>query len=120
MIDLAVAWTFIKETDVPEEVPKILLPDEEIIAVYKTVKDLAIFTNSRLIVRDAPVLAPKKVETYVLPYKAIQMWSTEKNGAILDFGSDVELWTQVGRMKISLKKDINLSDFEAVLSRVLA
>lgn len=119
MIDLAVAWTFVKETYAPDDVTKLLLPDEEIIAAYKTLKDTAIFTNRRLIVRDAPALAPKKIETYVLPYRSIQMWSAEKNGPILDFGSDVELWTQVGRMKITLKKEIDLQKFEALLSQLI-
>lgn len=119
MIDLAVAWTFTKETYAPENAIKLLRSDEDIVAVYKTTKDIAIFTDKRLIVRDAPPLAPKKVETYVLPYRAIQMWSTEKNGTILDFGADVALWTQVGRMKINLKKEIDLQKFEALLSSLI-
>ncbi|MGT2666463.1 PH domain-containing protein [Streptococcus rifensis] len=119
MNEIAVAWTLVKETYAPEDAVKLLLPEEEIIAAFKTVKDIAIFTDKRLIIKDSPTLAPKKVETYVLPYRAIQMWSGENGRLFLDSGSEVELWTTIGRIKIGLKKDIDLQKFEQLLSRVI-
>lgn len=119
MTEIAIVWTLTKETYAPEDAVKMLLPDEEIIATFKTLKDIAVFTDKRLIVRDSPSLASKKVETYVLPYRAIQMWSSDQGGLFASAATEVELWTLLGRIKIELKKDINLAKFEKLLSQVI-
>ncbi|MEY8463277.1 PH domain-containing protein [Streptococcus merionis] len=119
MTEIALAWTLTKETYASEDAVKLLLPDEEIIATFKTLKDMAVFTDKRLIVRDSPALAPKKVETYVLPYSSVQMWSSDRGGVFMDTGAEVELWTLLGRIKISLKKEISLTKFETLLSQVI-
>lgn len=69
------------------------------VAAYKTFRDSAIFTNKRLIIRDAQGLTGKKVEIYSLPYSSINMWSTENAGKLLDFNAEVELWTRTGHLK---------------------
>lgn len=45
----------------------ILVPGEQLIAVYATFLDSAIFATKRLIVRDAQGLRDKKVEVYSPP-----------------------------------------------------
>lgn len=69
---------------------------------FKTVRDVAVFTNKRLIVKDVKGRARTKVEMYSLPYSAVNMWSTE-NAGILDYTAEVELWTRAGHIKIELK-----------------
>lgn len=59
------------------------------IAAYKTIRDSAVFTNRRLIIRDAQGLTGKKVEMYSIPYSSINMWSSENSGK-LDFNADWE------------------------------
>ncbi|MGY0202952.1 PH domain-containing protein [Acinetobacter soli] len=44
------------------------------IAAYKTIRDVAIFTNKRLILRDAQGLSGKKVEIYSLTYQSISLY----------------------------------------------
>ncbi|MBU4439072.1 MAG: PH domain-containing protein, partial [Firmicutes bacterium] len=46
-------WTFISECPIPQDVQELLVEGEEAIAAYKTIRDSAVFTNKRLIVRDA-------------------------------------------------------------------
>lgn len=46
-------WTFISECQIPDDVRDILVSGEEPIAAYKTIRDTAIFTSKRLIVKDA-------------------------------------------------------------------
>ena len=55
---------------------------------------------------------------YSLPYSAVNMWSTE-NAGILDFSSEVELWTRAGNIKIQLKRDINIRTFERLLAEYI-
>lgn len=112
-------WTFNSECPIPDDVQSILVENEEAICAYKTIRDIAIFTNKRLIVRDAQGLTGKKVEIYSLPYISINMWSTENAGKFLDFNSEVELWTKAGHIKINLNKKIDIRKFDTLLASVL-
>ena len=64
---------------------------EQVYAALKAVRDIAAFVSHRLIVRDSQGISCKKVETYSLPWKSVNMWSIE-NAGTLDFNSEVELW----------------------------
>lgn len=46
-------WTLISECSIPNDVAELLVEGENAVAAYKTIRDSAIFTNKRLIVRDA-------------------------------------------------------------------
>ncbi|MBQ9960522.1 MAG: PH domain-containing protein [Firmicutes bacterium] len=115
---LVASWIFMQETSVPGDVNDLLVPGEEAVAAYKTVRDVAVFTNKRLIVKDAQGLTGKKVEIYSLPYSSVVMWSTENAGKF-DFDSEVELWTKAGHIKISLKKGVDVRKFDTLLSNAV-
>lgn len=114
----ALAWTLISECPIPGDVNNLLVPGEQAIAAYKTLRDSAIFTNRRLIVRDAQGMMGKKVEIYSLPYESINMWSTENAGG-LDFNAEVELWTRAGHIKVSLKKGVDVRRFDRLIAEAL-
>lgn len=111
-------WTFNREIAIPNDVHQILLPDETARAAYATVRDSAIFTNKRLIVRDAQGLTGKKVEIYSLPYSSINMWSTE-NAGLIDFNSEVELWTRAGHIKINLARGVDVRRLDSLIAAAL-
>lgn len=113
------AWTFFQEVQIPSDVNAMLAQGEQPIAAYKTVRDVAIFTDKRLIVKDAQGLTGKKIEVYSLPYSSVVMWSTENAGKLLDFNSEVELWTKAGHIKINLKKGIDIRRFDTILANAL-
>ena len=81
-------WTFVSECPIPRDIGPVLIDGEEPIAAYKTLRDSAVFTDRRLIVRDAQGMTGKKVEIYSLPYSSIIMWSSE-NAGMIDRGVDV-------------------------------
>lgn len=108
-------WTFMREIPVPEDIGPLLVEGEQPYAAYATMRDSAIFTNKRLIVRDAQGMTGKKVEIYSLPYKAINMWSTENAGR-LDFNSEVEMWTRAGYIKIKLGKGTDVRRLDHLIS----
>lgn len=112
-------WTFISECPIPNDVNDLLVDGEEAIAAYKTFRDSAIFTNKRLIVRDAQGITGKKVEIYSLPYSSIQMWSTENAGSFLDVNAEVELWTRAGHIKVNLKKGIDIRKIDRLIANAL-
>ncbi len=115
-LELLAEWTFIQEVSIPKDVSELLVPGEEAVAAYKTVRDTAGFLNKRLIVKDAQGLTGKKIEIYSLPYSSVVMWSIENAGKLLDINSEVELWTKAGHIKLSLKKGIDIRKFDNILA----
>lgn len=109
------AWTFVSEVPIPEDVADLLVQGEQPFAAFKTMRDSAIFTTKRLIVRDAQGLTGKKVEVYSLPYSSINMWSTE-NAGTFDLNAEVELWTRAGRIKINLGKGIDIRRIDQLIA----
>lgn len=113
------AWTLVTECLIPGDVNDLLVEGEVAVAAYKTFRDSAIFTNKRLIVRDAQGLTGKKVEIYSLPYSSINMWSTENSGKLFDVNAEVELWTRAGHIKINLNKGVDIRKFDKLIANAL-
>lgn len=118
-IDNILSWTLIGECPIPRDVNDLLVEGEVPVAAYKTFRDSAVFTNKRLIVRDAQGLTGKKVEIYSLPYTSILMWSTENAGSFLDLNAEVELWTRAGHIKINLQKGVDVRKFDKLIANAL-
>lgn len=112
------SWIFYQEIPVPHDVQELLINGEVAERAFRTVRNVAIFTNKRLIVKDVQGLTGSKVEIYSLPYSSVHMWSTE-NAGMLDFTSEVELWTRAGNIKIQLKRDINIRTFERLFAEYI-
>ena len=112
-------WTFFREVDIPDDITTLLVENEKPVASFATIRDVAVFTNKRLIVKDAQGITGKKVEIYSLPYSSILMWSTENAGKLFDLNAEVELWTRVGKIKINLKKDIDIRKFDTLLAQYI-
>ena len=110
------AWTLQQECPIPPDVQNLLVDGERAIAAYKTFRDTAIFTTLRLIVRDAQGIRGKKIEIYSLPYSAINMWSSENAGGVLDFNSEIELWTRAGHIKVNLAKGIDPRRLDRIIA----
>lgn len=112
-------WTLIAECPIPNDVNDLLVEGEVAVAAYKTLRDSAIFTNKRLIVRDAQGLTGKKVEIYSLPYSSINMWSTENAGKFFDLNAEVELWTRAGHIKVNLQKGVDIRKFDKLIANAI-
>lgn len=109
------AWTLLEECPIPEDVKGLLVGDEQPIAAYKTMRDSAIFTTKRLIVRDAQGIRGKKVEIYSFPYANINMWSSE-NAGLLDINAELELWTRAGHIKVKLAKGLDIRRLDKLIA----
>ena len=104
-------WTLVREIAMPPDVADLLVPGEQPVGAYQTVRDSAIFTNKRLIVRDPQGMSGKKVEIYSLPYSTVVMWST--------VNAEVELWTKAGHITVKLRKGIDVRRFDRLFAQVL-
>jgi len=112
------AWTLVSECPIPQDVQNLLVQGEQAVGAYKTFRDTAIFTNMRLIVRDAQGMTGKKVEIYSLPYSRIDMWSSE-NAGTLDWNSELEMWTRAGHIKVKLGKGIDVRRFDNLIAHMV-
>ncbi|WP_083490840.1 PH domain-containing protein [Stenotrophomonas humi] len=113
------AWTLVSECPIPPDVSNILVPGEIAVAAYKTFRDSAVFTNKRLIVRDAQGITGKKVEIYSLPYSSIYMWSSENGHGLFNFNSEIELWTKAGHIKVNLNKGLDVRRLDNLIAQAV-
>lgn len=109
------AWTFLQEVPIPDDLGPILVEGEQPVTAFKTFRDSAVFTNKRLIVRDAQGITGKKVEIYSLPYSSINMWSSENAGKLLDINAEIELWTRAGHIKIKVGKGADIRRIDQLI-----
>ncbi|MFD2839736.1 PH domain-containing protein [Populibacterium corticicola] len=110
------AWTLQNEIPIPNDIAHLLVQGEQAVAAFKTFRDSATFTTKRLIVRDAQGITGKKVEIYSLPYSAINMWSSENAGGILDRDAEIELWTRAGHIKVRLGKGADVRRIDSLIA----
>jgi len=113
------AWTLVTEIPTPQDIHSVLVSGEVPVASYKTFRDSATFTNKRLIVRDAQGISGKKVEIYSLPYSSIVMWSSENGAGLLNFNSEIELWTRAGHIKVNLSKGLDIRKLDRLISEAM-
>ncbi|AMD86938.1 hypothetical protein AXF14_04180 [Actinomyces radicidentis] len=117
-LDAVASWIFQAECPIPNDVGPLLVQGERPVTAYKTFRDSAIFTDRRLIVRDAQGITGKKVELYSLPYSAINMWSSE-NAGTFDLDAELELWTRAGHIKIKLGRGVDVRRLDLLISTMV-
>jgi hypothetical protein len=111
-------WTFFEEVPVPKEVNEILVDGEYAEAAYKTIRDVAVITNKRLIIADRQGLTGKKVEIYTIPFKSIIMYSSE-NAGLLDVNAELELWTKAGTFKLNINKKVDIRKLDRLIGKYI-
>lgn len=81
----------INVSDVNKNVAKLLLPDEQIISAYKTIRDQVIFTNKRIIPIDVHGLTGTKQEFFTLPYSKVLYFGVQTPALVELSIKDAEL-----------------------------
>lgn len=108
-------WVFFENCTIPKEIDEILVAGEVAQAAYKTVRDVAVFTNKRLIVHDTEGIRGKKKEVSSLPWKSVDMWSVEDAG-VMDLDSVFKLWTKAGCTKIKIRQNTDVRALELLIA----
>lgn len=111
--------TLFSEIPVPEDINEMLVNGEEAVASYKTFRDSVTFTTKRIIVRDSQGMTGKKVEIYSIPYKIIDIWSSENARGMFDLNAEIELWTRTGRFKIKMDKKIDIREIDMLIANAV-
>ena len=111
-------WTFSMKSNPEKEILSVLLPEEKILACYKTVRDQAALTNKRIIIMDKQGITGKKIEVYSLPYRSIDMWSSENTGHF-DMDAELDLWTRAGHFTLKIAAKCNIREFDQILGSAI-
>lgn len=106
---LATKYTFYNEVPMTEEIQKMLTSKETSLFSVKTFRDVAVFTDKRILIADKQGIRGKKIEYFTIPYKSIVTYSVETAGTF-DLDSEIKL-TLSGGINIDLEfmksKDMN-------------
>ncbi|HLQ98371.1 MAG TPA: PH domain-containing protein [Candidatus Dormibacteraeota bacterium] len=94
-------FSFYNEVPLSDDMKKFLSDKEEVQFCVKTVRDIAVFTDKRILIADKQGITGKKVEYYSIPFKNIITYSIETAGR-LDLDSEIKL-TLSGGLKVELK-----------------
>jgi hypothetical protein len=93
-----------------------LVPGEEIITSYRTIRDGVVFTSKRIISINVQGMTGKKVNYTSLPYSKIQTFSVETAG-FMDLDSELELWfSGLGKIKLEFVAHANVTEICRMIS----
>lgn len=115
-IEEILQWTFYEEIDIPKNFDDMLIEGEVAELAYKTVRDVAVVTNKRFIIADKQGIRGKKIEVYTIPFKSIDMYSSE-NGGTFDINAEIELWTKSGHLKLQLNKKVDVRKLDKIIAQ---
>lgn len=88
-----------KPESVTKEISPLLVPGEDIIGAYSSVRDHVVFTNKRIIAVNVQGVIGKKKDFATLPYSKIQAFSVETAGGF-DLDSELEIYfSGLGKVK---------------------
>ena len=100
-------------------VSPILVDDEEIFASFKTVRDMVVFTNKRVIAINVKGVTGSKKDFTSMPYSKVQAFSVETSGTF-DMDSEVELWfSGLGSVKFEFLCTFDIHTFNRLLGQYI-
>jgi hypothetical protein len=77
--------------DIEQDLERMLAPGETVERAFQLIRDLMIFTRTRLILVDKQGITAKKTEYHSIPYRAITHFSVETAGHF-DLESELRIW----------------------------
>lgn len=91
-----------------EMVAPILLPGENVVMSFKSVRDTVVFTDKRIITINVQGLTGKKKDFTSLQYAKIQAFSVETAGTF-DLDSELELYfSGLGKVKLEFAGNVDI------------
>ncbi|MGQ4664732.1 PH domain-containing protein [Metabacillus halosaccharovorans] len=102
---------------VEKELELVIIENEKVEKAYKLIRDLIVFTNTRLILIDKQGVTGKKVEYHSIPYKSITHYSVETAGSF-DLDAELKIWISSTANPVSkqFKKDKSIYDVQRAIA----
>jgi hypothetical protein len=107
-------------SEIASDVAPVLLPDEEILAAFKAMRDYVVFTSKRVVAVNVQGMTGKKRDFSSLPYSKIQAFSVETAGTF-DLDAELELWfSGLGKVRLEFKGAADITGIgRMIASKVL-
>lgn len=109
----------VKDEKVDNNILTLLVQKEEIIGVYKSVRDYVVFTNRRFISVNIQGATGKRRDYTIMPYSKISVFSIETSG-VLDIDSELQLFfSGVGKVTFEFTGSSDIVEIGQMISRHL-
>ncbi len=80
----------------------ILLPDEQVLTAFKTLRDTVFLTTLRFCLIDVQGITGSKKSVQSIPYRSITRFAVESAGTF-DLDSDLNIWVSSASVPITVK-----------------
>lgn len=105
-----------KEKNIPKDIIELLVPDEQIIGYYSSLRDYVVFTSKRLIACNVQGITGSKKDFTSLPYSKIQAFSIETTGT-LDMDAELTLcYSGLGNVKFDFSAGGEIKTIGQIIS----
>lgn len=109
----------INEKDALDAVQMLLIPGEQVVVGFKTVRDKVIFTTKRIIAINVQGFTGKKVDYTSIPYSKIQTYSVETSGTF-DMDCEIEVWiSSIGKVKFEITGGYDIRNLNRIISEYI-
>ena len=106
----------ISVSEVESEVLQLVLPGEEIVAAFKTIRDQVLFTTKRVFVINVQGITGKKTSYFSYPYSKVQYYGIETAG-LLDIDSELVMAFSNGAvLQFDFKSQVDIKRISALIS----
>ena len=116
--DPIMTWSFIRKCEPSDAILDVLVPGERVLQCYAPVRDKAALTDKRIIFTDVQGITGKKKEVYSIPYRSIDMWSSENTGHF-DLDAELDLWTKAGHFTRKGAAKCDIREFDQILGSAI-
>ncbi|MDP4133772.1 MAG: PH domain-containing protein [Bacillota bacterium] len=100
-------------------VKPMLIDNEEVFAAFKTVRDMVVFTNKRIISINVQGLTGTKKDFTSLPYSKVQAFSVETAG-VMDLDCEMDLWfSGLGKVRFEFKGSFDITSFNKIIGEYI-
>jgi hypothetical protein len=110
----------IRVEDVQRDYAALLVPGEQVVAAFKTIRDVVFLTNYRFALVDVQGLTGRKVDVVTIPYRSITRFSIETAGTF-DLDADLKIWVTGDPVPIEVKvsRAVNPAGIQQILARAV-
>lgn len=85
-----IKFSLFSEAEAPENLKSKIAPNENIVCCFRTARDVAAFTNKRILIGEKLGLTNSKSEYITIPYKNIIMYTVITAG-VLDIDAEIRI-----------------------------
>lgn len=105
--------------EIRKEALSLLLPDEKIVAAFKTIRDQVLFTTKRIFVINVQGITGKKTSYISYPYSKIQFFGIETAG-LLDVDSELIVTFSNGTvLHLEFRANVNIRRISTLISNYI-